>query len=400
VFHSNFWMDNGEMVAYPGFTGSRSFVDPGVGLAQPFRFRDGTPTEGLQTLTDPLVEVARATANSPLTVGAVSYANTYQLPRITQWNFGVQHSLPLDTVIEVAYVASRSSSQPRTIPSNNPGLEMSEAVNVRRVRLQDVRPFPIYTDFNAVYYDSRADYQSLQLNVTRRFAAGFSIDGSFTFSKNTDTASGFADSFQIPWQYPAIEHGLSSLDRPRSVTIGWVWELPFGKGRRYLNANRVASAIFGGFQLNGIFSTADGLPLTITQQNANLILQAQRPNVKNAANLSGKVATPSFEGPARRWLVATTDPNFPFEPSGNLGIGNLGRNTSREPGFVNFNLSAFRNFDITERIRVQFRAEAYNAFNRVNYLQPASASISAANFGLITGAAPARQVQFGLRLTF
>lgn len=400
VFHSNFWMDNGEMVAYPGFTGSRSFVDPGVGLAQPFTLRDGTPTEGLQGLTDPFRELAAATPNLPLTVGAVSYANSAQLPRITQWNAGVQRSLPFETVLEVAYVASRGANQPRTIAANNPGLEQSEAVNIRRVRLQDVRPFPNYTGFSAVMYDSRSDYHSFQLNVTRRFSKGFSIDGSFTFSKNTDTASGFADSFQIPWQYPDIEHGLSALDRPRTVTIGWVWELPFGKGQPLLSNNKVASAVLGGFQLNGIFSASDGLPLTITQQNANLVLQAQRPNVKDPSNLSGKAANPAFEGPAKRWLTATTDPAFPFELSGNVGIGNLGRNTAREPGFVNFNLSAFRSFHFNDRIRLQFRAEAYNAFNKVNFLQPSSAVITAANYGLITGAAPARNLQLGLRLTF
>jgi hypothetical protein len=400
VFHSNFWMDNGEMVAYPGFTGARTFVDPGVGLAQPFRLRDGTPTEDLQGLTDPFAELAAASPNRPLTVSAVSYANSAQLPRITQWNLGIQRSLPGDTVVEVAYVASRGANQPRTIQANAPGLEQAEAVNIRRVRVQDVRPFPNFTNFSAVMYDSRSDYHSFQLNVTRRFSKGFSIDGSFTFSKNTDTASGFGDSFQIPWQYPNIEHGLSSLDRPRSMTIGWVWELPFGKGRQYLNTNKVASAIFGGFQLNGIFSASDGLPLTITQLNANVLLQAQRPNVRDASNLSGKAATPTFEGPARRWLIATTDPAFPFEASGNLGIGNLGRNTTREPGFVNFNLSAFRMFRINERIGLQFRAEAYNALNHVNFLQPSSTSISAANYGLITAAAPARQIQLGLRLTF
>ena len=400
VFHSNFWMDNGEMVSYPGFTGSRSFVDAGVGLAQTFRFSQGSPTEGLQALTDPFEELARANPNRPLTVAAVSYAGSANLPRITQWNIGVQRNLPLNTVVEVAYVASRSAYQPRTIAANNPRFESAEAVNIRRVRVQDVRPFPVYTGFSAVQYDSRGDYHSLQFNVTRRFSAGFSLDGSFTFSKSTDTASGFSDSFQIPWQFPEVEHALSSLDRPRSVTIGWVWELPFGKGRRYLNGNRLAAAILSGFQLNGIFSAADGLPLTITQQNANLVLQTQRPNVKNPANLSGKAAQPGFEGPARRWLIATTDPHFPFELSGNLGLGNLGRNTSREPGFVNFNLSAFRNFDFSDRLRLQFRAEAYNALNHVNYIEPSSTSISAANFGLITGAAPARQVQLGLRLSF
>lgn len=400
VFHSNFWMDNGEMVSYPGFTGSRSFVDPGVGRAQPFRFGEGMPLDGLQALTDPFAELAAAGPNRPLTVGAVTYANSAQLPRLTQWNVGVQRTLPFNTVVEVAYVASRSAHQPRIIPANNPRFESAEAVNFGGVRVQDARPFPIYTAFSAVHYDSTGDYHSLQFNVTRRFSSGFSLDASFTYSKSTDTASGFADSFQIPWQFPEIEHALSSLDRPRNLTIGWVWELPFGRGRRFLNSNRLASAVFGGFQLNGIFSAADGVPFTITQQNANLVLQTQRPNVMNPANLSGKMDTPRFEGPARRWLIATTDPGFPFTPSGALDIGTLGRNTSREPGFVNFNLSVFRDFALNERVTLQFRAEAYNALNRVNYLQPASASISAANYGLITGAAPARQMQLGLRLSF
>jgi len=80
------------------------------------------------------------------------------------------------------------------------------------------------------------------------------------------------------------------------------------------------------------------------------------------------------------------DPRFPFTPSGSLEIGNLGRNTGREAGFVNLNL--------------QFRAEAYNAQNRVNFREPRSLNINDANYGLINAAAPARQMQMGLRLSF
>jgi hypothetical protein len=240
----------------------------------------------------------------------------------------------------------------------------------------------------------------MQINLTRRFSSGFSLDGSFTWSKNTDTASGFADSMQIPWQYPEIEHAVSSLDRPRSLTIGWIYELPFGRGRKFLGDNRVASAILGGFKINGIFSAADGLPLTITQRNTNLVLSAQRPHVKDPGNLSGKVAEPQFLGANKTWLIPPTDPSFPFIASGPLEIGNLGRNTSREAGFVNTNLAVFRDFRLTERFLLQFRAEAYNAFNTVNFLQPRSTNISDATYGLIGSAAPARQIQMGLRLSF
>jgi hypothetical protein len=184
------------------------------------------------------------------------------------------------------------------------------------------------------------------------------------------------------------------------LTVGWVWDLPFGRGRRLLNENRIASAIFGGFKINGIFSASDGLPQTITQRNTNLVLSAQRPNVRDANRLDGKLDEPVFSGAARIWLVQPNDPNFPFASSGNLSIGNLGRNTSREPGFVNLNLALFRNFRITERFHLEFRGEAYNALNHVNYLQPRSHNINDANYGLITDAAPARQIQLGLRLSF
>lgn len=401
VFHSNFWIDNGEMVSYPGWTGSKVFVDPGIGRAQDFRLSEGMPLEGLKRLTDPFEELQNATANrTQLPVGAVSYGETYDLPRTTQWNFGVQRSLPWNMALELAYVGSHSTNQSRSIPANNPGMEMAEAVNIRNVRVQDVRPFTQYPGFNAVFFDATADYHSMQVNVTRRFSGGFSLDGSFTWAKNTDTASGFSDTMQIPWQFPEIEHGLSNLDRPRSMTVGWVWDLPVGRGRRLAGSNRAAAMILGGFKVNGVFSASDGLPYTITQRNTNLILATQRPNAVNPNNLSGKVDEPRFSGPARTWLVPATDPNFPFAASGNLAIGNLGRNTGREPGFVNLNLGIFRNFAITERFGLEFRAEAYNALNHVNYREPGSRNINDATYGLITAAAPARQIQLGLRLSF
>jgi hypothetical protein len=127
---------------------------------------------------------------------------------------------------------------------------------------------------------------------------------------------------------------------------------------------------------------------------------AQRTNVIDPTNLSGKVDTPQFSGAARTWLIPVTDPKFPFVTSGNMGIGNLGRNTTREPGFVNLNLSVFRNFAITEGFQLEFRAEAYNALNHVNYREPGSRNINDATYGLITAAAPARQMQMGLRLSF
>lgn len=400
IFHANFWIDNGEMVAYPGWTGSRTWVDQGVGLAQPFRFSEGLPLDGVKRLADPMEELQNALAKkSTLAVSSVTYDRSANLPRTHQWNFGVQRTLPWGSMIDVAYVGSRNTSQSRTVAANEPRFAQAAAVNTGGVRIQDARPFPQYTTFNSILYDAYGDYHSLQVKYTRRFHSGFSLNGSFTFSKNTDSSSNYSDSHQIPWEFPEIEHAVASLDRPRSATFGWVWELPFGRGKALANHSRIVSALLGGFQLNGIMSFSDGLPFTITQSRQNLILSAQRPNVLDGARISGRQA-PEYRGVGLQWLVPRDSADFPFASSGNLGIGNLGRNTSRAPGFANLNLSAFRKFQLTERFRLELRGEAFNALNKVNFRKPATTDISSLSFGLVTQAAPARNIQLGLRLSF
>jgi Carboxypeptidase regulatory-like domain len=399
IFYSNFWVDNGELVAYPGFTATQAFVDQGTGRPQPFTFSQGFPVAEVPVVTDPLALVAMADATRPLPVGAVTYNANDRLPANYQWNLSVQRNFWFDTIIDVAYVGSRSVHLARTIPANNPTLNQAARVVIDRVPIQQVRPYPKFTGFSAVFYDATSNYDSFQLRATRRFSKGLSVDGNYTFSKNIDTASREADSFQIPWQFPELERALSSLDRTHVFTVGAVYELPFGQGKTWLR-DGVLAQIVGGFQLNGIVSASSGVPLTITQNNTNTILQNQRPNVRDPNNVSGRVAEPNFVQGGRRWLIPATEPNFPFTQSSNIGIGNLGRNTSREPGYVNFDLSLFRNVPITERISLQFRAEAFNTFNHVNYREPSSTNIVNANYGLITASAPPRRVQISARLSF
>ncbi|MFN0102964.1 MAG: carboxypeptidase regulatory-like domain-containing protein [Bryobacteraceae bacterium] len=401
IFYSNLWVNNGELVAYTGWTNAQSFVDQGVGRAQPFTFSQGFPVTGATTaVPDPLALAAAATAARPLATGGVTYDPNDSLPRNIQWNASIQRDIGFSTVVEAAYVASRSTQLSRTIPANNPTLDRAADVSVNRVPIQQVRPYPQYAGFSAVLYDALASYHSLQLKATRRFSRGFSLDANYTFAKNIDTASNQADSFQIPWQFAGIEKSLSSLDRTQSLTIGAIYELPFGKGRPWLNRGGATNYVLGGWQANALYSASSGLPFTITQTNTNLILSAQRPNVMDAGRLNGQADTIIFQGPARRYLIAPNQPGFPFQVSSNTGIGNLGRNTGREPGFQNWNLSLFKAIPITERVRFELRFEAYNAFNTVNWREPSSANIDNANYGLITATAPPRQLQIGGRFSW
>src|SRR5918999_6094137 len=98
--------------------------------------------------------------------------------------------------------------------------------------------------------------------------------------------------------------------------------------------------------------------------------------------------------PPLRWLKPVTATDFAFTPSGAAGIGNLGRNTSRGPGYWNVNLGLFRRIRLTDRYAAEIRIEAFNAFNRVNWSQP-NTNISSGTYGLITSAGAARQIQLG-----
>jgi hypothetical protein len=400
VFYSNFWMDNGEMVAYPGWTTSKTFVDLGVGRAQPFLLREGLPVEQVTIVPDPLEMFRAATQQTPLPVASPSYDSRANLPRNIQWNFGIQRSIPFRTTLEVSYVASKGTDLPRSASGNSPTLDKAPLLVIDRLPTQQVRPYPRIANFNVVHYDGSSIYNSLQVKAVRRFHSGFSLNLAYTFSKNIDTATGVNDTFQIPWQFPEIERALSGLDRPHALSLGWVWDLPFGRRGWFFRDNRLVGAILGGFQFNGTFRAGNGLPRTIVQNTNNLVLANQRPDVVDPTNLSARVETPTYEFAARRWLMPFASANFPFVASSNLGIGNLGRNTTRMPGYQNFNLSLFRDFKITERARFQLRMEAYNAINHVNFQSVSSLNINSANFGLITSAAPARQVQIGGRISF
>lgn len=402
IFHSTFWVDNGAEVTFPGWTTAQTFPSRGVGAAQDFSLSQGFAISGGGLgVPDPLALFNAATVSAPLAVNSVSYDPNDNMPYSVQWNFGVQRQVGSSIVVDLAYVASRSVNLERTVAGNSPGLDRSTDVVINRVPIQQVRPFPRIAGFNVVHYDARASFHSFQSKLTRRFANGLSLDANYTFSKNIDTSSGVADSFQIPWENAAIEKSISSLDRTHFFSFGSVYELPFGKGKPLFSDNAILAGVLGGFQVNALFTAGSGEPLNITQTNTNTVLSSQRPNVTDPSNLSGKLSEPLFisQAGARQWLIRSNEAGFPFVRSSNVGIGNLGRNTSRGPGFYNLNLGVFRKFMIWERFSAEIRGEAFNALNTVNFGNP-NTNIDNANYGLITGTAGGRQVQIGLRLAF
>lgn len=368
-----------------GFNSAVSIPSLGTGVPQPFTLSQGINTQGLATgVTDPFDIFSRATVTAPFP-GATTLAGEEPLPYNLNWNLSFTRQLPFSSVAEIAYVANRGVHLPQGIPGNSPVL--AQAADVNRAGAQNYRPYPLIGAFDVLHYDGNSQYHSLQSKLSRRFTRGLAVDAVYTFSKMTDGASASTgatnsrtlSNTQIPWQYLKIEHGISDFDRTHVLTLAWVAEFPFGKGRRFLSDDSLLSKVAGGWQLNGIYSYMSGEPYTITQAKRNNVLNTQRPDAVNAANLSGRTPNPDFAknpdgGNARgyQWLIpcnystvtlTCTNPASPFQPSGALGFGNLGRNTSRGPNEWNIDASVFREFRIAESKHIQFRAEVFNVLN-------------------------------------
>jgi len=250
-------------------------------------------------------------------------------------------------------------------------------------------------------------YHAFLFTAERRFQQGLAMLFSYTKGKL------ISDSVVTPINFgPGLEQagivgyqdGLASRRLERSIdptdvaqrgVLSLVYELPFGRGRRFGAAmNRVANALAGGWQLNTITTMQSGVPVVISGASN---FRASRPNsTGQSARLD--------ERSANRWFDTSQFVNPP-----NFTLGNVGRTLPdvRAPGIFNMDLSAIKDNRLTEQVRLQFRAEAFNWLNHVNLGLP-NGSFSAgpdgknqsAVFGTIVSARDARIIQFGLKLIF
>jgi hypothetical protein len=251
--------------------------------------------------------------------------------------------------------------------------------------VQGRRPFPRFTGFGYIATDTSSSYHALQAKFERRMSAGLWFLGSYTFSKslwNVQTPS-------IGGRY-AFETGPSEYHVPHTLSLAYGYELPIGNGKALLgNARGVANAIVGGWQLQGILIFRNGVPFTVTMARdvANTGVGGQRPN----RIASGKLDNPTLE----RWFDASAfvaAPNFTY---GNSGLRILYPDIVRTIDF-----SMFKQFQISERSRLQFRWEVFNLPNTPSFGGPNS-TLDTNTVGRVTSTSTApRQMQVALKLFF
>jgi hypothetical protein len=311
-----------------------------------------------------------------------------------QFNLGVQRQLGANSVVEVTFLANLSHK----LASANITLNQIDPAILGPTRqTQRDRPFPQFSDVviqNPTFGDSR--YYAGLLRYQKRYSRGLSFGGTYTWSRFFDNAnepgSALGDT-GAPYSNRfnrAADWGPSANDVQHRFTGSAVYELPFGKGKRWLSDHPLRY-VFGNWSVSGVAAIQSGPPFTVTTQTNTtnaFSAGAQRANVLTDPNL------PSGERTVSRWFDTSAFAQPAVYQFGNQGVGLL-----RGDGLINFDLSVLRDFRINERVAFQIRGESFNTFNHTNFSLPGRV-LNGAGFGIVSGSGPARQIQVGARMTF
>ena len=258
------------------------------------------------------------------------------------------------------------------------------------------KPFPNF----GVYVDSdwsgNSIYNAMNVKFERRTGT-LATTVVYTWAKSLDTksaAAGIGGQAFNGWQGflnnndPKRDRGRSDFDVDHRLVASFVYDLPIGRGRAYgNNLNHAIDGIIGGWQVNGIATFQKGFPITITAADSGGLLDTFG---TNRADVVGDPNSGST-GTIASWFNKAAF----AQPAAGV-FGNSGRNILRAPDINNFDLSLFKNFGITERLRLQFRLESFNAFNHTQFGGPVTNRTSP-QFGQILGARPARINQLGMK---
>lgn len=241
-----------------------------------------------------------------------------------------------------------------------------------------------------------SSYNAAQVTFTHRWSHGLHFIASYTVSKALDNAEGWtawtqwAGTQLKDYNNLAAEKSLSSNDIPQSLVLSYICELPVGRGKHWGSSLAgPVNAVLGGWQVSGVSTFKKGFPLSILagNNNTNSYGGAQRPNIVGDPHLSNPTINEWFNTSA-----------FALPPAYTFGDAPRFMPNLRAPGLNNWDVGIQKWWALPqERLRVQFRAEMFNAFNHPNFYQP-DQTFGSPTFGRISGALPARSVQLGLKV--
>jgi hypothetical protein len=307
-------------------------------------------------------------------------------PYMIQYVFNVQRELGPSTALEVGYLGSRSKRLERMYDANE--------VTPGPGSVQSRRPYPEFTKIQQIGNVAEAEYNSLAAKLTRRLNRGFSVLVGYTLSKSEDNGSGIrvlngdalfpqnSNCFECEW-------GPSIFDVRHRLVTSLLYELPFGRDKPWAR-DGVAAAVLGGWQISAIINKSSGFPRdpAVGADVPNTGAQTYRPNLVAGQDPNDGPET------TQQWFNTAA-----FSRPDAFTYGNAGRNIIRGPGIFSTDMSIIRNVFFGSR-SLQFRLEAFNAFNQPIWGDPIT-NMSSATYGQITTTrSPMRELQLGVKFSF
>lgn len=346
----------------------------------------------------------------------VSYFHTsFAAPHVERWHAGLQKQIAGRTAFELAYVGSRAASletvrNPNGIPlaflSRNPGRDQARIDYMGRQDLDNpffgaapllsplgssrktsrsalLTAYPQFTKMETTTNEGESWYHSLQARVEKGFSAGYTVGASYTWSKLMEAIAFLNEMDPVPYRT------ISASDYPHRFSANWIWELPFGHGRRFTSrAPRPLTALISGWQIEGLYVYQTGTPLSFE-------------NIRFNGNIKG-IPFPSGRRTVDRWF--NTDAGFVRDSSQALAYNArtfpLRFSGIRGPGMNNWDMSVLKNTRVRDKATLQVRGEFLNAMNRAWFSNPNTTPTSSL-FGSITAEnGYMRRIQVGLKLLY
>lgn len=374
-----------------GFERSATLSTPDNGLTAPFILRDGVPPLAASA-ADRDASFGAVRVGQPATTAVTFFDRDRETGFSRQFNLGVQQEVGGRVVVEIAYLGNVS----RNLAGPNLSINQIAPDRLRPGVTQRDRPFPQFSNVSLVLpANGRSDYHAGTVRAEKRFADGFSVLGTYTYSRFlSDTDSGGSELGDVGTYSNlydrAADYGPAGNDIRHRLTFSSVYELPVGPRRRYLS-NHWLGRVVGGWVVGVLGALQSGSPFTVTTQT----------NTTNAfsagalrADVAGDPALPASERTLTRWF--NTDA---FAQPAPFTFGNSGRGILRGDGVVNIDVSLAKTVALGGARTLQFRVEAFNAFNHPNFGLPGH-TFGAPTFGIVSSASEGRTVQLGARFVY
>jgi hypothetical protein len=393
-----------------------------------------TPFDVPENLPFPADQVSSPVVQNGAIIAPTLFDPHLRLPYTENWNFGIQREIARNLTLDLNYVGTRGVHLVRAVDGNPPDPALVQQLIDSGVDPADLQFAALYVGaeffglpFDAVHNNAFANplsfagggavlnksignswYNGLQANLTKRMSHGLEVQAAYTWSHSIDDAPDPIDpatgNRSLPRNSFALqnERGDSDNDLRHRLALNYVWQLPFGKGQRFVTSG-LGNKIIGGWSVSGITTFQSGHPYDVFYEIDN-----EHTGLTGRGTLIGDPTLPpghdrTQTGPLVSAFCVT---ELGCDPP--LGVpGNVGRNHFNGPGINNWDMVLSKNTAIGERMTLETRFEFYNLFNRVEFSQPDNSLADLDAFGVSTstttrpdGTTSARQVQFAMKLSF